>query len=498
MTELVTANYGMVNPYSAMIYGLTDAQRAQLFDADPANDATEFKPFQITPTPLNALKAGPTGGYPHAGLLSMPSLLVRYPSSTSNVERTRGARVVLERMLAIPVTKFADFSTAKLPADADLELATQQYPACLVCHAAIDPIAGHFRNYGTSGQYRPGSKLPSHLPGAAFLGQSMPDGDTMDPVAWLGGVVAQHPRFALGVLMPVLADLIGAPILIPPTDVSSDDYAAKYMAWRLQQIEIQRLRREFAGPSGLRIKPLIKAIVKGPFFRAVGAPMLDPTMQQAFGFAGIGQGTLLTPEQLHRKILSTTGFNYTSDLTSKGRNLFLSFSDYRLMFGGTDWDSTAERYREPNAMATRIAMRMGNEMACLAVPQDFAIKDAASRKLFPNVTIATTPESGGEAAIRTEIKRLHRLLLNEELADNGPELNATYKLWTDAHAALLAAGKSSTAIRLPTRCRAIAAFAGGAFPDATHDAIQDDANGTVLAWMAVAAYLFSDGRFFLQ
>ncbi len=91
----------------------------------------------------------------------------------------------------------ADFSTAKLPADADLELATQQYAACLVCHAAIDPIAGHFRNYGTSGQYRPGSKMPNHLPAAAFLGQSMPAGDTMDPVHWLGTVVAQHPRFAL-------------------------------------------------------------------------------------------------------------------------------------------------------------------------------------------------------------------------------------------------------------------------------------------------------------
>jgi hypothetical protein len=368
-----------------------------------------------------------------------------------------------------------------------------------VCHAAIDPIAGHFRNYGTSGQYRPGSKMPNHLPAASFLGQSMPAGDTMDPVNWLGTAVAQHPRFALGVLMPVLADLIGAPILIPPTDVTADGYAAKYMAWRLQQIEIQRLRRNFAGTGGLRIKPLVKDIVTGPFFRAIGSPALDATMQQAFGLAGIGQGTLLTPEQLHRKIASTTGFNYTSDLTSKGRSMFLSFSDYRLMFGGTDWDSTAERYREPNAMATRIAMRMGNEMACLAVPQDFAIKDAASRKLFPNVTVTTTPESGGEATIRAEIKRLHRLLLNEELADGSPELEATYKLWSDSHAAVLALGKTSTAIKLPTRCRAIAAYAGGAaYPDTTHDAVQDDANATVRAWMAVVAYLFSDGRFFLQ
>jgi hypothetical protein len=288
--------------------------------------------------------------------------------------------------------------------------------------------------------------------------------------------------------------------LTPPPDVTADGYAAKYMAFRLQQVEIQRLRREFVGPAGLRIKPLVKAIVKGPFFRAIGAPPLDPVMTQAFGLAGIGQGTLLTPEQLHRKIASATGISYKSDPSATGRDMLLSFRDYRLMFGGTDWDSTADRYREPNAMATRIAMRMGNEMACVAVPQDFAIKDAAARKLFPNVTPATTPEAGGEAAIRAEIRRLHRLMLNEDLAEGSAEIDATYELWSQSHQALLAAGKTATAIRLPTRCRAITAYTpgGAAYPDATHDAIQDDPNASVRAWMAVVAYLLSDGRFFLQ
>ena len=173
---------------------------------------------------------------------------------------------------------------------------------------------------------------------------------------------------------------------------------------------------------------------------------------------------------------------------------------YRLMFGGTDWDATPDRYREPNAMATRIAMRMGNEMACIAVPQDLAIKDPAGRKMFRNVTVATTPEAGGEATIRTEIKRLHRVFLNEDLADDSAELQATYKLWDDSHKALVALGKTATAIALPTKCRAIAAFApGGAmYPDATHDALKDDPNATVRAWMAVVAYMLSDGRFFLQ
>ena len=41
LTELVTADYGMVNPYSATMYGVSPAQRAELFDRDPRNDATD-------------------------------------------------------------------------------------------------------------------------------------------------------------------------------------------------------------------------------------------------------------------------------------------------------------------------------------------------------------------------------------------------------------------------------------------------------------------------
>jgi hypothetical protein len=498
LTELLTANYGMVNPYSAVIYGFTDAQRAQLFDADPSNDTTEFRALPITPTSLNSLRAGPSGNYPHSGVLTMPSTLIRYPSSTSNQERTRAARLLLERMLAIPVMKLADFNTNVLPADADLELATQTYPACTACHAAIDPIAAHFRNFGSAGQYRPSSDgsrfgqlaLP-HLPPPSFLGTEQAEADTTDPVRWLAAQVAAHHRFPIGVLLPVLADLIGAEILTPPTDVLSEKYAEKYLAFRIQQLEIQRLRREFGGPAGLRLKPLVKAIVKGSFFRAIGASAeLDALSREALSIAGVGPGTLLTPEQMARKIESATGHTYRRQRSPEGRDLFRSFQDYRLMFGGTDWDATPERYREPNAMSVRIALRMGNEMACVAVPQDLAIKDKASRKLFPNVDVATTAASG-EAAIRTEIRRLHRLLLNEDLPEGDAELQATYQLWLAAYRA--AEGDDSRG-----RCDATESFAPEAtpYPTDTHDLVED--GPAVRAWVAVLAYLFADGRFFLQ
>jgi hypothetical protein len=497
LTDLVMANYTLLNPYSAVVYGFTPAQMAEVFDQDSSNNATEFKPTRLAPTALNALRPGSDGAYPHSGILSMPSLMVRYPSSTSNQQRTRGARLVLERLLAIPVMKLSDFSTAKLPADADLELATQKYAACTVCHAAIDPIAGFFRNFGSSGQYRPGTKLPEHLPATGFLGQAQTTSDTTDPLRWLGPEVAKHERFVLGVLMPVLADLIGAEILAPPADVSAEGHLVKYLAFRIQQIEIQRLRREFAVGQNLRLKPLVKSIIKGPFFRAVGAPEVDEETSEALAMAGVGAGTLLTPEQLARKLENVAGLSYTSGLTPTGRDMFRSFREFRLMFGGTDWDTTPQRYREPNPMAVRIAMRTGNEMACLAVPQDFSIKDPAARRLFKNVTPATLPEGGGDVLIKKEIRRLHRLLLNEDFPDGHAELEETYRLWTASRTASLAV-KGAT--RVPSRCRAAASFSEPRvpYPDATHDLVDEDLNHTVRAWMAVVAYLMSDARFFLQ
>jgi hypothetical protein len=494
LTELVTADYGMVNPYSATIYGVMPAQRAALFNTDPNDDADEWKPLQRTATAQNGLRIAGDGAYPHAGVLSMPVTLVRYPSSTSNQQRTRGARLILERMLAIPVMKLADFSTAKLPPDADLELATQEYAACTVCHAAIDPIAGNFRNFGSTGQYRTStrSKLADHLPTPEFLGQTLPAG--ADPLRWLASQVAQHERFGLGVMMPALSDLIGADILTPPNDVSAPDYRARYLAFRLQQLEIQRLRREFVGPSGLRLKPLIKAIVKGPFFRAVGSQASDETVREGLALAGVGMGALLTPEQLANKIESVSGISYRSGMMATGRDLLRSFRDYRLMFGGTDWDATPQRYREPNAMAVRIAMRMGNELACAAVPQDFSFIDPAQRRLFKTVDLTTTPESGGEQQIRDEIRRLHRLVLNED--PPATELDATYKLWSDSHAA----GGGTRQSTRSNRCRATTSFTAEAtpYPTDAHRVVDQDPNNTLRPWIAVLAYLLADGRFFLQ
>ncbi|MDD9936383.1 MAG: hypothetical protein OXT09_22415, partial [Myxococcales bacterium] len=102
------------------------------------------------------------------------------------------------------------------------------------------------------------------------------------------------------------------------------------------------------------------------------------------------------------------------------------------------------------------------------------------------------PDAGQEAEIRTQIRRLHRLIVGEVAADD-PELDAIYQLWTQVRDAV--ASDRSWA----RNCDADASYTPEEtpYPTATHNAIDAD-EPNVRAWMAVVAYLLSDGRFFLQ
>ncbi|NKF15237.1 hypothetical protein, partial [Rhizobium phaseoli] len=82
-TELATADYIMVSPYTARGYGLFDQIKHQFKNSED--------PFEYIPAKLSALKnrAGEvqeskTGKYPHAGFLSMFHYLHRYPTTETN------------------------------------------------------------------------------------------------------------------------------------------------------------------------------------------------------------------------------------------------------------------------------------------------------------------------------------------------------------------------------------------------------------------------------
>ena len=163
--EVVTADYTMVNAFSALGY-----RSDVVFDNPLADDRgffdrsllNAFKPAQNAgqcPWTNESCNAGDAGGYvvenyndwPHSGVLSMPSWLSRYPSTDTNRNRAR-ARWTYYQFLGVDIEKSAPRTTDPV-ALADTNNPTMNNPACTVCHERMDPVAGAYQSFGDAGHY---------------------------------------------------------------------------------------------------------------------------------------------------------------------------------------------------------------------------------------------------------------------------------------------------------------------------------------------------------
>ena len=161
-TEILTADYVMANPMSAVGYGASTR-----FD-DP-EDVHEFKPsryaryyrpgdgFEIEYDPVveadRVVSTGPLlTDYPHSGVLNTKVFLERYPTTATNRNRAR-SRWTYYHFLGLDIEKSASRTTDPA-ALADTNNPTMFNPACTVCHRVLDPVAGAFQNYGDEGLYK--------------------------------------------------------------------------------------------------------------------------------------------------------------------------------------------------------------------------------------------------------------------------------------------------------------------------------------------------------
>ena len=161
-TEILTADYIMANPWSALAYGASTR-----FD-DPT-DVHEFRPSKIVKYYRNGegfqseydpvvqatrvLDPGPLiTNYPHAGILNTTAFLRRYPTTATNRNRAR-SRWTYYHLRGLDVEKSASRTTDPV-ALADTNNPTMHNPACTVCHSVLDPVAGAFQNYSDDGYYR--------------------------------------------------------------------------------------------------------------------------------------------------------------------------------------------------------------------------------------------------------------------------------------------------------------------------------------------------------
>ncbi|MFM2162440.1 MAG: hypothetical protein RLZZ383_1952 [Pseudomonadota bacterium] len=470
-TEVLTADYTVVNAYSANAYGVGDATLPDV--NDPAT--LRFREARLA-------------GWPHAGLLSTPAFYNRFPTTETNRNRHRAWKF-LKTFLATDVLAFAERPID--PTTSSVHNPTLNDPQCTVCHATLDPVAGLFQDFDEDGHYAPPEQgWYADMTPPAWAGEAFPAAERGRALPWLAGRAVEDPRFALATVQNVLTLITGQGL-----QTAGRGADAGGEALRRQDAFVDAVATDFRA-GGYELRDVLRAVVRSPWFRADADAGASADVLETAGLA-----RWLTPEELSRKIAATTGLPWTRSYTSSTDWLQ---GDYKLLYGGIDAFAVTTRLRAPNGVMASIDARMATDIACRAVPQDLALPRAA-RRLLPNVEARYTPTTPdgfavpeAEALLRANLRDLHLRLLGETIEPGGPEEEASYALWLgawqDLRAAIATGAKPSA---LPSACQANEdPFSGVDYP--TDRRVRDDADGTVRAWMAVVAYLLTDARFLTE
>jgi hypothetical protein len=478
-TEIITADYIMVSPYTARGYGVFDEVRPQFHDPED--------PFEYMPVRLAALKhrngkvqESSTGYYPHAGLLTTFQFLRRYPTTETNRNRLR-ARMYFQFFLGIDVLELAPRVSDAAAITAKYKVPTMEASECVICHKTIDPIAGLFQDYydlpdALFGPRKDGWFKDMFQPG--FEGEDLPPENRWRALQWLGEHTAKDPRFASTMVEHVYFILTGRKVLLPPTSIDDPLYGAWQHAWRAQRAEIERIAAKFAN-GGFNLKEVFKEWVASPFYRVEARnPLPDsPANEQRLAeLADLGLARLLSPEQLERKITAVFGRSWGH----------LNDKQNALLYGGIDSKEVTERAADPSGAMGALQRIMSNDVACRNVAADFAL-EASKRRLFPGIEPDVRPGMSpeGDQRIRAAIVHLHRLVLGQySAAENDPEVERTYRLFSgileDAHARKGLDPLENYSCRAEGEQR---------FPDP---------NYTVRAWRGVVTYLLRQQSFLYE
>jgi hypothetical protein len=476
-SEILTADYTVVNYQSAKVYGLDPA----MLGLSNPGDYYSFKPAKLSVT-----RAGNKVPVPHAGVITTPVYLNRWSTTATNLNRAR-ARMTYKFFLATDL-----LAVAERPIDPSSVTSTNptrddQY--CTSCHKIIDPVASTYQKWDGAGRFQPTLTWPTDMPQPGF-GTAIVDNVQQYPSAlqFLAKQVTQDTRFGMSVLTNVYVGLVGhEPLPYPAAEDPA--FEDKQKAWQEQNKIFQEILTKFTA-SNQNVKEIVKGLIKSPIYRATSAKDLSPAAMEAFG-----TGRLLTPESLARKLPATLGIRWLRD-----RNTDLLTSDYNLLYGGIDFENVTKRLTSPNAIIGNVGQRMATEMACYATAWDF-LKPQPQRLLFKYVETSQYPEDDNGFAvptavenIRKTIQYLHGRLLGEYLDINDPEIERTYQLYLATYRELQKAKNAA----LPYECQ-------GRWDRTTGDqlpmasvGVTDDKYYTVRSWMAVVSYLLLDWKYLYE
>ncbi len=418
-SEIVTADYIMVTPFTSRGYGVYDELKPKFKNPDD--------PFEYIPVTLKKLvgrnrdedQESTTGFYGHAGLLSNFQYLKRYPTTETNRNRQR-ARVYFQHFLGVDVLELAAREGDAAAASAKYEIPTMQASECVVCHKTLDPVAGVFQDYWKfEGVYGPrkGGWFKDMF-GAGFEGEELPPAERWRSLQWLGEKTAKDPRFAVAMVEHAYYLLTGRKVLLPPKDLDDPLYAAKRRAYQAQRQQTEAIAVRFT-QSGFNFKSVLKDWIASDFYRADGLTTAAANPQRRAELDDIGLARMLAPEQVERKVGAVFGKPW-GRLTEQ----------MAMLYGGIDSKEVTERAADPSGATGAIQRILANDVACKQTALDFS-RPPAERLLFPDIEPDVVPGSSPEsdAKIRRAIAHLHQRVLGRDDAVDSPNVDRSFELF---------------------------------------------------------------------
>ena len=374
-TEIVTADYIMVSPYTARGYGIFEQVKDKFKNPDD--------PFEYIPVKLKALvgrskpenQDSATGFYPHAGLLSTFQYLTRYPTTETNRNRLR-ARMYYQHFLGVDVLELAARVSDAAAVTAKFTIPTMQASECVVCHKTLDPVAGLFQDYwkfaeqGVYGKRKGGWFKDMFGPG--FEGEDLPAAERWRSLQWLGERTAKDPRFAVAMTEHVYYILTGRKVLLPPKDLDDPLYPARLRAYREQHRMVEEIAGRFS-KGGFNLKTVFKDWIATDFYRADGLATAAKDPKRRAELDDIGLVRMLSPEQIERKLTAVFGERWGK-----------LQGELATLYGGIDSKEVTDRATDPSGAMGSIQRLFSNDVACKHVLRDFA-RPAKERVLFPGI-----------------------------------------------------------------------------------------------------------------
>ncbi|MDQ7042129.1 MAG: hypothetical protein Q9M34_01215, partial [Sulfurimonas sp.] len=257
-SEILTADYVMVNPFSAKTYDINIDGFTYVHEQNVTREYIEEK------YPQDSFREAKIDGIPHAGILTTITFLNRFPSTNTNLDRHRSAKTQLF-FLDTDILGLANRPINSKEVLSDT--ATWTNANCTVCHNVMEPISSAFKNWDNRGRYLPGFRGDATQAPGLSLENKAPTAASDNLLQWLAGKIVKDDRFAKSSVKIFYKALLGRDALRKP---ASDDieYADKLEAYHYEDTVLEGIKEKFKA-SGLNAKVIIKEIIKSPLYRAV-------------------------------------------------------------------------------------------------------------------------------------------------------------------------------------------------------------------------------------